>query len=205
MNKRLFCFKTNRALIISPLMKIGVLELQGDYQAHEKTLRAMGYDVVGVRYPEQLETVRGLIMPGGESTAMRKLSENLGVLDAVREFAARGRPVFGTCAGLILLSEKIDGQPNQGLGLLPVSVARNAYGPQKESFEALLRLAFDPQPFPGVFIRAPVITDTGRAEPLAWFGDQVVAVRHGNIMGASFHPELTSDTRFHRFFLNMAR
>jgi len=183
-------------------MKIGILALQGAFEAHARMISQLGHEPVLVRYPEQIPGLRGLIIPGGESTAMVIIGENLGMKDALREGAGEGLALFGTCAGMILLAREVEGEPEGfSLGLLPLRVARNAFGRQTESFEAPIRLSFDEPPFRGVFIRAPRIKDMGDAEPIAWLNGEPVAARHGNVLATSFHPELTDDTRFHGFFL----
>jgi len=188
------------------IMKIGILSLQGSSEAHAQVIAGLGHEPVMVRYPEQLRGVRGLIMPGGETTAMRIISGNLGMLEAVREKAVNGLPVFGTCAGLILLASEVANEPEGfSLGLLPVKVARNAFGRQTESFEADLRLGFDPEPFRGVFIRAPRVVELREAEPVAWLGREVVGAAKDRVMGVSFHPELSGDTRLHEHFLKTTR
>jgi len=185
-------------------MKIGILALQGAFEAHARMIARLGHEPVLVRYPEQLAEIRGLIIPGGESTAMGIIGRNLGMMEAIKARANDGLGLMGTCAGMILLAGEVEGEPEGfSLGLLPVRVARNAFGRQTESFEAPVRLSFDEKPFRAVFIRAPRIKDTGNAEPLAWLNDEPVAARFGNIVAMSFHPELTDDTRLHGFFLKL--
>ncbi|MEO0140536.1 MAG: pyridoxal 5'-phosphate synthase glutaminase subunit PdxT [candidate division WOR-3 bacterium] len=187
-------------------MKIGILALQGAYEAHARMINRLGHEPLLVRYPEQLPGLAGLIIPGGESTAMVVIGERIGMSEALRERAREGLPVFGTCAGMILLAEEVEGGPGMlSLGLLPIRVARNAFGRQTESFEADLRLSFDERPMRGVFIRAPRIRGLGDAEPIAWLGDEPVGVRKGSVMATSFHPELTDDTRLHGFFLEIIK
>lgn len=186
-------------------MKIGILALQGAYEAHARMIARLEHEPVLVRYPEQMPELRGLIIPGGESTAMVIIGENLGIKEAIRERARDGLAIFGTCAGMILLAQEVDGKSHGfSLGFLPLRVVRNAFGRQTESFEADIRLSFDEKPFKGVFIRAPRIKDMGDAEPLAWLNGEPVAARRGNIMATSFHPELTDDTRLHGFFLSLS-
>ncbi len=185
-------------------MKIGILALQGAYEAHARMIYRLGHEPVFVRYPEQLAGLRGLIIPGGESTAMVIIGENLGMKEALKQRADEGLAIFGTCAGMILLAREVDGEPEGfSMGLLPIRVSRNAFGRQTESFEADLALSFDERPFRGIFIRAPRINDIGEAEPIAWLNDEPVAARLGNVMGASFHPELTDDARMHAFFISL--
>jgi 5'-phosphate synthase pdxT subunit len=176
--------------------RIGVLALQGNVREHAAMLRRLGADAVEVRKPEQLEGLDGLVIPGGESTTFMRLMRLYGLEDAVREF---GRPVFGTCAGMIVLDRS-------HLGLVDIDVDRNAYGRQVASFEADLEVAGDPRPLRGVFIRAPRVRDTGpEVEVLAELGGEPVLVREGRVIVASFHPELTDDTRIHETFLDLVR
>lgn len=191
-------------------MKIGVLALQGAFWEHEAMLRRLGVQTRQVRLPQDLEGLDGLIIPGGESTSIGYLAERRGLLEPLREFALSGRPVWGTCAGMILLAREIvDGIPGQpALGLMDITVRRNAFGRQVNSFETDLEVpALGEVPFPAVFIRAPVIERVGlEVEVLARLEDGApVAVRQGNLLATAFHPELTSDTRFHRYFLELRR
>jgi 5'-phosphate synthase pdxT subunit len=175
---------------------IGVLAVQGNFREHAAMLRRLGAEPVEVRKPEQLEGLDGLIVPGGESTAIRRLMRIGGLEEPVAEF--RGA-IFGTCAGLILFDRA-------HLGLLDVEVARNAFGRQVASFEADVELEGEDEPVRGVFIRAPRVTATGDAvEVLGRLGDEPVLVREGRILAASFHPELTDDTRVHERFLALVR
>ena len=177
-------------------MKIGVLAVQGNFREHVAMLRELGAEVVEVRLPEQLDGLDGLIIPGGESTAITRLMRLYGLEEAIRSFA---EPVFGTCAGMILLDRA-------HLGLVDVEVERNGYGRQVASFEADLALAGDPEPLRGVFIRAPRVTDAGPdVEVLASHEGDPVLLRQGRFMVASFHPELTGDTRVHERFLELIR
>lgn len=184
-------------------MSVGVLALQGAFVEHADMFRAVGVDVVLVRTVGQLSGLRGLVLPGGESTSMRRLAALGGLDQAVREFAA-ARPVWGVCAGLVLLAARIGGE-EPVLGLMDMTVARNAYGRQQESFVAELRLpAFDGPSFPGVFIRAPRVTETGPGvDVLARLGGTAVALRQGHLLATTFHPELTDDIRMHRYFLDI--
>jgi 5'-phosphate synthase pdxT subunit len=175
-------------------MRIGVLALQGNVREHLAVLRRLGADAVEVRKPEQLEGLDGLVIPGGESTTFMRLMRLYGLEDAVREFT---RPVFGTCAGMIVLDRS-------HLGLVDIDVDRNAYGRQVASFEADLTLEGDPEPLRGVFIRAPRVRDAGPdVEVLAELAGEPVLVREGRFIVASFHPELTDDTRIHKLFLQL--
>ena len=191
-------------------MRIGVLALQGDFAEHIVVLRRLGADGVEVRLPEHLAGLDGLIIPGGESTTIGKLATRWGLMDPLRDFG-RIKPVWGTCAGAIFLSK--DAHRDQPLlGLMDITVARNAFGRQVDSFEIgldvpVLRAAQDGAPlFHAVFIRAPLIERVGAGvEVLAQLEDgRIVAARQGHLLATSFHPELTGDTRFHRYFLSLA-
>jgi 5'-phosphate synthase pdxT subunit len=188
-------------------MKIGVLALQGAFREHLDTLAAIGVEGVRVREPADLDGVSGLILPGGESTTMRQLIERWGLRQPILDFAETGAPVFGTCAGMIVLSREIAGGEEPILPLLDVTVERNAFGRQLESFEADLAVdVLGGTPVHGVFIRAPVVERTGPGvDVLARLDDgRVVAVRERNILATSFHPELAGETRFHRLVATMA-
>lgn len=187
------------------MMIIGALALQGAFREHIKILKACGVEGVEVRLPSQLEGVDGLIIPGGESTTISKLMVEYGFPDEIRAFAASGKPIFGTCAGLILMADKVDGRQRSFLNLIDIDVRRNAYGRQIDSREVDLSLPFlAGGDFRAVFIRAPIIDKVGRAvEVLAYYQDRVVMARQNNILVCSFHPELTGDSRIHRYFLNM--
>jgi 5'-phosphate synthase pdxT subunit len=177
-------------------MKIGVLAVQGDFREHAAVLRRLGADPVEVRKPEHLEGLDGLVIPGGESTAIMRLARIYGLEDALRRFE---RPVFGTCAGMILLDR-------EHLGLVDMSVQRNAYGRQVASFETDLELAGGEGSVRGVFIRAPRVSDVGPGvEVLAELDGEPVLLRDGRFLVASFHPELTDDTRVHELFLDLVR
>jgi pyridoxal 5'-phosphate synthase pdxT subunit len=177
-------------------VRIGVLAIQGDFREHAAVLRRLGAEPVEVRKPEELEGLDGLVIPGGESTAIMRLARIYGLEEALRAFE---RPVFGTCAGMIMLDR-------DHLGLVDVSVRRNAYGRQVASFEADLELAGEAEPLRGVFIRAPRVAAAGPdLEVLAELGDEPVLLRHGRFLVASFHPELTDDSRIHERFLELVR
>ncbi|QHC58465.1 pyridoxal 5'-phosphate synthase glutaminase subunit PdxT [Rathayibacter sp. VKM Ac-2760] len=187
-------------------LRVGVLALQGDFREHAHVLRELGAEVVLVRRPSELASVAGLVIPGGESTVMDKLSRLFGLAEPVQEAIAAGLPVYGTCAGLIMLADRvldrIDGQSS--FGGLDVTVRRNAFGNQLDSFETDLDIAGigDP-PMHAVFIRAPVVEALGeRATALATLPDgRIVAVEQDNLLGTAFHPEITGDYRFHELFL----
>jgi len=186
-------------------MKVGVLALQGAFREHIRMLKSLGVDALEIRLPGELDGVDGLIIPGGESTTLRKLLADYGFVNTVKKFAAAGKPVFGTCAGLIVLADRIGGHKQNLLNLIDIDVERNAYGRQLDSREAEIPSKFlGEDPFPAVFIRAPQILHTGPGvEPLALYQDHVVLARQKNILVATFHPELTGDTRIHKAFLQM--
>lgn len=181
-------------------MTVGVLALQGDVREHVELLKTLGADAIAVKTEEQLRSIDGLVIPGGESTTISKLLVIFGMLEPVRKFA-QSKPVLGTCAGLILLSDSVQGRlPDQELiGGLPIEVSRNAYGGQTHSFEGLIEI--DGKTERVAFIRAPKILDASKVEVIATFEGEPVAVKHGKIMGASFHPELTGSEVLHRLFL----
>jgi 5'-phosphate synthase pdxT subunit len=194
--------------VVSP--RVGVLAIQGDVREHVRVLTDLGADAIPVRRPEELDRVDGLVVPGGESSVIDKLSRAFGMQHPVREAVAQGMPVFGTCAGLILLADRITdaiaGQ--QSFGGLDVTVRRNAFGSQVDSFETDLDVpVLGAPPVHAVFIRAPLVEQTGpEVETLAALDDgRIVAVRQGALMGTSFHPEVTGETRFHALFLDMVR
>src|SRR6266513_2578698 len=177
-------------------MRIGVLAVQGNFREHAAMLRRLGADPVEVRKPEELAGLDGLVIPGGESTTFMRLMRLYGLEEAVRGFE---RPILGTCAGLIVLDQ-------EHLGLLDVHVRRNAYGRQVSSFEADLKLAGEDEPLRGVFIRAPRVRSAGEdVEVLAEHDGEPVLLREGRFLVASFHPELTEDTRVHELFLHAVR
>ena len=186
-------------------MKIGVLALQGAFREHLDTLAEIGVEGVPVRLPGDLEGVAGLILPGGESTTMRRLIERWGLRGPILDLAASGAPVFGTCAGLILIAREIAGE-EPILPLMDVTVERNAFGRQLESFETDLAVpVLGDTPVHGVFIRAPVIERAGPGvDVLARLDGRIVAVRDRNLIGTAFHPELAGETRFHRLVATMA-
>jgi 5'-phosphate synthase pdxT subunit len=189
-------------------MKIGVLALQGDFELHRKALDRIGVESVEVRLPGQLDAVSGLIIPGGESTTLLKLLDAWDFVPALEKFHAAGRPIFGTCAGLILLAREVTHPPQFSLGFIDVAVERNAYGRQKESFESVgtADLGAGPVPLKMVFIRAPRIRRVGAAvTPLARHGEECVMGRQGSVLVASFHPELTDEPAVHRYFADMVR
>jgi 5'-phosphate synthase pdxT subunit len=188
-------------------MRIGVLTLQGAFAEHQAVLASLGVSAVPVRLPEHLEGLAGLVLPGGESTTMRKLIERWRLRDPILDLAARGAPVLGTCAGMILLARHISGGDDPVLPLLDIRVKRNAFGRQLESFEADVDVpVLGDTPVHGVFIRAPVVEEVGdEVDVLARLDDgRVVAVRQRNAIATAFHPELAGETRFHRLLVTMA-
>ena len=191
-------------------MPIGVLALQGDFREHIATLEACGADAIAVRTIGELERCNALVIPGGESTVMQKLAVNYGLFEPIKKLIANDFPVFGTCAGLIMLADEIiDGIEGQaGFGGLPVSVRRNAFGNQLDSFETDLEFAgIDGDPIHAAFIRAPIVERVGDGvEVLSKLSDgRIVAVRSGNLLGISFHPEVTGENRVHEYFLKMVQ
>jgi 5'-phosphate synthase pdxT subunit len=192
-------------------MRIGVLALQGAFIEHEKVLNRLGVETCEVRLPKDLEGLSGVIIPGGESTTIGKLAVQYNLIDPLRARARSGQPVWGTCAGMIFMAKDV-GRDQPLLGLMDVKVQRNAFGRQVDSFEADLDVTGinGARPFHAIFIRAPLIESVGagvevlarierRGEPV------IVAARQGNLLATSFHPELSADDRFHRFFLKMAQ
>ncbi|WP_308401916.1 MULTISPECIES: pyridoxal 5'-phosphate synthase glutaminase subunit PdxT [unclassified Streptomyces] len=195
---------------MSAIPTIGVLALQGDVREHLAALTAAGARAVPVRRPAELAEIDGLVIPGGESTTMSKLAVIFGMLEPLRERVAAGLPAYGSCAGMIMLADKIlDGRDDQEtIGGIDMIVRRNAFGRQNESFEAAVEITgIGGGPVEGVFIRAPWVESTGeRTEVLARLDDgTVVAVRSGNLLATSFHPELTGDHRVHELFVDMVR
>jgi len=188
-------------------VRIGVLAVQGAFAEHLSILRQLGVDAVPVRLPTDLDGLAGLIIPGSESTAMRKLIDNWGLRQPILDMARKGAPIFGTCAGMILLSNDITDGDTPVFPLLDISVKRNAFGRQLESFESELNVpVLGDRPVHAVFIRAPVVERVGPdVDVLAELDDgRVVAVRRGNVVATAFHPELAGETRFHRLVATMA-
>jgi 5'-phosphate synthase pdxT subunit len=186
-------------------MKIGVLALQGAFFEHEKKIRALGAKTVEVRQPEDLDGLDGLIIPGGESTTIGKLAVTYGLIDPLRTFA-QAKPTWGTCAGMIFLAKDIGIDRQPILGVMDITVNRNAFGRQVDSFEADLPVEkLGDEPFHAVFIRAPLVSSVGPGvEVLAKLEDgKIVAAQSGHLLATAFHPEITDDDRFHAYFLNM--
>jgi 5'-phosphate synthase pdxT subunit len=187
-------------------MKIGILAVQGDYEAHGKALERLGVRPRFVFVPADMDGLAGLILPGGESSTMMKFLEEEGLGERIRRFAADGGAVFGTCAGVILLARQVKNPEQRSLGLADLTVVRNAYGRQLASHVGEVQSKLKKEPLEVVFIRAPIIEETGAGvERLAEYQGRAVLVRQGRILGATFHPELTGDTTVHEAFLKLAR
>ena len=190
------------------MLKVGVLALQGDVSEHvlamKRALQGSG-EVVEVRLPGQIKQCQALVLPGGESTTLSRQLVSSGLEEELKAAAASGMPILATCAGLVLVSKQIEGDSKvKPLGLMDIRIGRNAFGPQRESFEADLEVQGLERPYRAVFIRAPAIVDTGAGvEVLARVGESVVAARQGKLLALAFHPELTEDARIHRLFLKM--
>lgn len=186
-------------------MTIGVLAIQGDYEAHKKRLEQLGATVVLVRKPEQLDAIDAIVIPGGESSTFLNFLSEQGFLEKLRDFV-RTKPTFGTCAGAILLAKDVENPPQSSLGALDIRIRRNAYGRQIDSSIREAQTKLEGGPLEMVFIRAPKIVTTGKnVQVLASFGDDPVLIREGNIMAATFHPELSPDTRVHAEFLKLVK
>jgi pyridoxal 5'-phosphate synthase pdxT subunit len=189
-------------------MKIGVLALQGAFREHIDMLEGLGIETVEVRLPDQLRDLSGLIIPGGESTTITKLMQHYHLFEPLRELAHKGVPVLGTCAGLIVMAKHLVTNSVETLGLMDITVARNAFGRQVDSFEAELDMpVLGKAPFKAVFIRAPIIEKVASGvEILAKLDNgTIVAARQDKLLVTAFHPELTGDPRFHRYFLNVVK
>lgn len=183
-------------------MRIGVLALQGDFEAHARVLRALGAEVVEVRRTAELAGLHGLVMPGGESTTLLNLMQDEPWFDALQELARRGASIFGTCAGAILLAREVRGPAQPSLGLLDAVIERNSYGRQVDSFEARVDAPALGGPVDAMFIRAPRFLELGEAvEVVGTLAGEPVLVRQGNLLAGTFHPELTGSHAVHRFFL----
>lgn len=187
-------------------MKIGVLALQGAVAEHLKSLQLAGAEAISIKRIEQLEEIDGLVIPGGESTTIGKLMRKYGFIEAIQQFSQQGKPLFGTCAGLIVLSERIAGQDQPYLSLMDMTVSRNAFGRQRESFETDLDVVGIDEPIRAVFIRAPLIQEVGEGvQVLSTYHDEIVTARQGHLLACSFHPELTDDYRLHQYFADMVQ
>jgi 5'-phosphate synthase pdxT subunit len=186
-------------------MTIGILAIQGDYEAHAKMLDRIGVAHRYVRTSDDLSGLDGIILPGGESTTHLKVMTEEGLFEPLRKFGADGGPVYGTCAGAILLAREVHGPPQASLGLLDASVLRNGYGRQLASDVHVVQTKLREQRIEMVFIRAPIFETVGpKVEVLAEFGGHPILVRQGNILASTFHPELTEDTTIHEYFARMA-
>ncbi|MCL4096704.1 Pyridoxal 5'-phosphate synthase subunit PdxT [Bacillus altitudinis] len=186
------------------MLTIGVLGLQGAVREHIHSIEACGAAGKIIKRVEELEIVDGLIIPGGESTTMRRLMDTYQFIEPIKAFAAQGKPIFGTCAGLIMLAKHIEDREDAHLGLLNVSVARNSFGRQVDSFEADVEVKGLDAPFTGVFIRAPhIISADESVEVMAEYDGRIVMAKENNILGCSFHPELTDDHRLTQLFVEM--
>ncbi|MGQ3481571.1 pyridoxal 5'-phosphate synthase glutaminase subunit PdxT [Paenibacillus sp. TY11] len=187
-------------------MKIGVLSLQGAVAEHIRSVERAGAEGIAVKKIEQLDELSGLIIPGGESTTIGKLMRKYDFIEAIRQFSNQDKPVFGTCAGLIVLAKTIQGQEEAHLGLMDITVSRNAFGRQRESFETDLNIKGIEEPVRAVFIRAPLIQSVGTGvDVLSEYNGEIVAARQGHLLASSFHPELTDDYRLHQYFVDMVR
>jgi len=187
-------------------MRIGVLALQGTFIEHIDSLRQLGVEAPPIRLPHELDTLDGLVIPGGESTTMLRLMENSGLIQSIREIAQSGLPIWGTCAGMILLAKDVSNYEMKTLALMDAKVRRNAFGSQVDSFEADLEIpSVGEEAFHAVFIRAPMIEEAKPSvEILSRLPDgTIVAVRQGRLLACAFHPEFTDDLRFHSYFMNM--
>ncbi len=190
------------------LLRIGVLALQGAFREHQRVLQKLGSEAPEVRKPEHLHGLDGLVIPGGESTTIRTLMDEYGLLSPLAEEIRSGFPVFGTCAGLIVLAERVNGKHLPGLHALDINVRRNAFGRQVDSFETDLPVScLGHELFHAVFIRAPVVESVeDSVQVLAELpGARIVAVQEGSVLGAAFHPELSCDPRFHQYFLQLVQ
>lgn len=187
-----------------PVMRIGVLALQGDFEEHSSALQRLGVEVVEIRLPEDLHDIDGIVIPGGESTTIGKLARQYGLVEELKKLSNK-IPFWGTCGGLVFMAADV-GFDQPVLGIMDMKVERNAFGRQVESFEKELRIeGLEGPPFPGVFIRAPVVMSVGKNVKILCQVDdgRIVAVRQDNMLATSFHPELTSDDRLHRYFIAM--
>lgn len=187
------------------MTRIGVLALQGGFAEHVKSFQRLGVEAIEVRLPEQLDGLDGLVLPGGESSTIGKLLVAYNLLEPVAERIKSGFPVWGTCAGMILLADRLDGPEQPLIGALDICVQRNAFGRQVDSFEQDLQIEGLDTPFHAVFIRAPLVEDLGsNAKAIATLPDgRIVGVQQGHLMGTAFHPELTGDDRVHQLFVDL--
>ncbi|MFD1422649.1 pyridoxal 5'-phosphate synthase glutaminase subunit PdxT [Laceyella tengchongensis] len=187
-------------------MKIGVLALQGAVREHIRLLELAGAKAVAVKRADELADLDGLVIPGGESTTIGKLMRQYGLREPIMRLHEQGKPIFGTCAGLIMIAKRVENLDEPHLDLMDIDVKRNAFGRQRESFEADLAIKGVADVFPAVFIRAPYIEKVGEGvEVLSVIEDKIVAARQDRLLCAAFHPELTDDVRFHAYFVEMVR
>lgn len=188
------------------MITIGVLGLQGAVEEHLNQIKAAGEQAIIVKKPEQLREIDGLIIPGGESTTMRKLMDRYGFMEPIKTFFEGKKPIFGTCAGMVLAANELTGDEEAYLGLMDISVKRNGFGRQRESFEADLSIKGMEAPYKAVFIRAPFADGVGEGvEVLAVYEENVVAARQDHVLVSAFHPELTGDDRFLQLFIEMVK
>lgn len=191
-------------MVMNRILNIGVLNVQGAVSEHADSVRALGDRVVLVKHPEDMEEIGGLIIPGGESTTIGKLIDKYRLFSLIKKKAQAGMPIFGTCAGMILLANQIEHQESAHLQLMDIVVNRNSFGRQRESFETNLPINDIADDFPAVFIRAPHVVQCGqRVKVLAELEGRIVAVEQDNLLATAFHPELTDDLRIHRHFREM--
>ncbi|MRG26737.1 pyridoxal 5'-phosphate synthase glutaminase subunit PdxT [Laceyella tengchongensis] len=187
-------------------MKIGVLALQGAVREHIRLLEMAGAEAVAVKRADELADLDGLVIPGGESTTIGKLMRQYGLREPIMRLHEQGKPIFGTCAGLIMIAKRVENLDEPHLNLMDIDVKRNAFGRQRESFEADLAIQGVADVFPAVFIRAPYIEKVGEGvDVLSVIEDKIVAARQDRLLCAAFHPELTDDVRFHAYFVEMVR
>ncbi|ABR31692.1 glutamine amidotransferase [Thermosipho melanesiensis] len=187
-------------------MKIGVSGIQGDFREHKVMLERLGVEVLVVRKPEELDEVEGLVIPGGESTTMIRIMKMVNLYEKLKEKILSGFPVFGTCAGMILLSKEVVNFKQDSLGVIDIKVERNAYGRQVDSFETDVEIKGFDKSYRAIFIRAPKVVDYGNdVEVLSIYEDAPILLRQKKVLVASFHPELTEDTRVHEYFLSMVK
>lgn len=188
------------------MRKVGVLALQGAVAEHIRLLEKAGAEAIAIKKVSQLDEIDGLVIPGGESTTIGKLMKLYGFDQALQQFHEQKKPLFGTCAGMIILAKEIEGQDWNHLGVMDIKVQRNAFGRQRESFEVNLEVKGIGEDFRAVFIRAPLILEAGKeVDILCMHHGEIVAARQGHVLAASFHPELTDDERMHGYFLEMVK
>ncbi len=185
-------------------MVIGVSGIQGDFREHKWMIEKLGHESYVVRTPDDLDKVDGLIIPGGESTTMIRIMKRIGLFEKLKEKILNGLPVYGTCAGLIVLAKEIENYPQESLGVIDIKVMRNAYGRQVESFDEMVEIKGFDKPFKAIFIRAPRVDAWGpEVEILSTLDNHPIMLRQKNVLVTSFHPELTDDARVHEYFIKM--